>query len=114
MAVLVACGAWLAGLGLALWLVAPSAAAEATPLGWVLAGLALLGAAGLARAWPLRLLALAAALLILGGARGLAALPALADDPLAAYHGKVALRGTVAAPAEPAEDAIRLRLAVRE
>jgi competence protein ComEC len=112
MAVLVACGAWLAGLGLALWLVAPGAAAEAAPLGWAPAGLALLGAAALARAWPLRLLALAGALLLLGWGRGLAALPALADDPLAAYHGKVALRGTVAAPAEPAENTLRLRLAV--
>jgi competence protein ComEC len=112
MAVLVACGAWLAGLGLALWLVAPSQAAEATPLGWAVLGLLLLAAVGLAQAWPLRLVALAAALLVLGWARGLAVVPALADDPLAPYYGKVALRGTVAAPAEPTDDTVRLRLAV--
>ncbi|HZR98512.1 MAG TPA: ComEC/Rec2 family competence protein [Chloroflexota bacterium] len=112
MAVLVGCAAWLAGLGLALALVAPRAVAEAAPLGWAALGLVALGAAGLARAWPLRLGALAAALLLLGWARGLAIVPALADDSLAPYYGKVALRGTVAAPAEPADDSVRLRLAV--
>src|SRR5579883_3100303 len=111
MALLVACGAWLAGLGLALWLVAPSQAAAAAPLAWAALGLPLLGAAALARTWPLRLVALAAALLALGWARGLGALPALADDPLAGDHGKAALRGTVAAAAEPADDSVRLRLA---
>ncbi|HEY7059847.1 MAG TPA: ComEC/Rec2 family competence protein [Chloroflexota bacterium] len=112
MAVLVACGAWLAGLGLALWLVVPGQAAGALPLGWAALGVAALGAAALARTGPLRLVALGTALLVLGWARGLAALPVLADDSLAPYYGQAALRGTVAAPSEPTDDAARLRLAV--
>jgi competence protein ComEC len=101
---------WLAGLGLALLLVAPTAASAPPPALWLLpAGSALL-AALCARPKIIRLAALALAALLLGWARGLAALPALADDPLATYHGPARLRGVVAAPATPGETWTTLRL----
>src|SRR5688500_20129967 len=95
MALLVACLAGLAGLGLALAAVPPAGSAAATPLPWLLLALPPLLAAAIARAYPIRLLALAAALLLLGWARGLSALPILADNPLQPYYGQVTLHGDV-------------------
>src|SRR5262249_36145806 len=67
-------------------------------------------AAVLARAPAVRLAGVVAALLLLGWARGLSALPALADDPLRSYYGPVAVRGLVAEPAVPAQDWLNLRV----
>jgi competence protein ComEC len=112
MALLAACLAWLVGLGLALIAVAPADASARGPLLWALLALPALVGAAVARAYPLRLIALAAALLLLGWARGLSALPALAENPLEPYYGRIALRGTVAEPATPSDTSVTLRLAV--
>src|SRR5215212_6499533 len=112
MALLVGGLAWLGGVGLALLLVGAGSAPAGLPLAWALLALPLAGAAALARVRPLRLAALAGALLLLGGARGLAALGALDDDPLRAYFGPAALRGVVAEPAAPGEASLSLRLRV--
>lgn len=112
MALLGACLGWLVGLGLALACVAPGQAASGAPAAWLLLA-ALLGLAALvARPPALRLGALTAALLLLGWARGLSVLPALADAPLAPYYGAVALRGAVAAPPVPGDTSTALRLNV--
>src|SRR5438477_8881785 len=111
MALLVGGLAWLGGVGLAL-LLGGSGSAAGLPLAWALLALPLAGAAALARAIPLRLIALAGALLLLGGARGLGALDALDDDPLRPYFGPAALRGVVSEPAAPGEATISLRLRV--
>ncbi|MBX5491624.1 MAG: ComEC/Rec2 family competence protein [Chloroflexi bacterium] len=110
MALLGACLGWLAGLGLALALVSPIAAHTVLLGPWLLAGAGALLAAVVARAPAARLVALVAAAAVLGWARGLAALPALADDPLQPYHGPVRLRGVVAAPALPGESWTTVRL----
>src|SRR3954469_6603802 len=112
MALLVGGLAWLGGVGLALLLVGAGAAPAGLPLTWALLALPLAGAIALARVPPLRLAALAGALLLLGGARGLGALGALDDDPLRAYFGPAALRGVVAEPAAAGEASLSLRLRV--
>src|SRR2546423_5101163 len=104
--------AWLGGVGLVLLRVGAGTAPAGMPLAWALRALPLAGAAALARAIPLRLIALAGALLLLGGARGLAALGALDDDPLRTYFGPAALRGVVAEPAAAGEASLSLRLRV--
>jgi competence protein ComEC len=110
MALLAACLGWLAGLGLALALVPPSAASATAPLVWLPPAAGALLAALCARGRGVRLSALALATLLLGWARGLGALPVLAEDPLLPYQGAVRLRGVVAAPAVPGDTFLTLRL----
>ncbi len=112
MALLVGALVWLGGVGLGLLFVSPDAAAAASPLPWAALALPLLAAAALACGAPLRLVALGGALLLLGWARGLGALPALATDPLRSDYGPTAVRGVVAEPATPGETSVSLRLDV--
>ncbi len=112
MAILVACGAWLAGLGGALWLVPPAETVQGPSGGWLALALLALLAAGLARPYPLRLIGLGVSVLLLGWGRGLAVLPESAANPLQPYYGPAALRGVVAAPARPSETWVSLHLRV--
>ncbi len=109
MALLVACGAWLAGVGLALVLVEPGQGPA--PGIWAAIGGVMLLTAAVARAYPLRLGALAAALALLGWARAVAGLPAPPSDPLRPGPDTVTLRGTVAAPAVPGDTWLSVRVA---
>jgi len=111
-AILVACGAWLAGLGGALWLVPPAETVQGPSGGWLALALLALLAAGLARPYPLRLIGLWVSVLLLGWGRGLAVLPESAANPLQPYYGPAALRGVVAAPARPSETWVSLHLRV--